>query len=79
MLIVVSLLSTFILLLMYKWGIIEWVQMHGNKFFSNMFNCQFCLSFWVSVILSVIAYFFTENYLTLGIPFLATPIIRKLL
>ena len=47
--IVVALIAAFVLTLLRKWGVIEWVQIHGNDFFSKMFNCDFCLSWWTCV------------------------------
>lgn len=74
----VSLFTSFILSLLQKWGVIEWVQVHGNKLFSEMFRCNFCLSFWISLIISVIIVLLTGNVLLLFIPFCSTPITKNL-
>jgi len=81
----VALIATFLLLLMGKWGTIEWVQVHGSKLFSDMFSCQFCLSFWISILITfllLIFITFTNGNISpfyVFIPICATTLIRKLL
>lgn len=77
--IVVALIAAFVLTLLRKWGVIEWVQIHGNDFFSNMFNCDFCLSWWTCVLICFFALIFTGNPAFLGVPFCSTMITRVLL
>lgn len=77
--IVVALIAAFVLTLLRKWGVIEWVQIHGNYFFSKMFNCDFCLSWWACVLICFFALIFTGNPAFLGVPFCSTMITRVLL
>ena len=77
--VLVALLAPFLLALAYKWGGIEWVQVHGNAFFSRMFNCNFCLSWWTGVALSVLLALVLWDAHCLLIPFVSTSITRKLL
>lgn len=77
--IVVALIAAFVLTLLRKWGVIEWVQIHGNNFFSKMFNCDFCLSWWMCVLICFFALIFTGNPAFLGVPFCSTMITRILL
>lgn len=77
--IVVALLAAFLLTLLRKWGVIEWVQVHGNEFFAKMFNCDFCLSWWTCVLISLIAFVLTGNTVFLGVPFCSTMITWGLL
>ena len=80
MILIISLLSSFIILLLGKLGIREWVQVHGLKIFSDMFSCDFCLSFWISLGISVIIFIFGDsNLLVFFYSILSTPLIRKLL
>ncbi len=44
-----ALLSAFFMLLGYKLGVVEWVQIHAPKIISSLFSCAFCLSFWVNL------------------------------
>ena len=75
----VALLAAFAFCLMYKTKIIEWVQVHGNDFFAKMFNCQFCLSFWINGILSLGAFLIFWDWTFLLVPFFAATLTRKLI
>ena len=52
-LIMVALIAAFGVLLMKKWGIAEYFQVHGNRFFSQLFSCDLCMSFWTCLVLSL--------------------------
>lgn len=77
--VVVALVAAFGLTLLRKWGVVEWVQVHGNDFFNKMFRCDFCLSWWASVVLSVFFAICSGNPWLLLVPFCSTMITRKLL
>lgn len=77
--VLVALLAAFVLTLLRKWGVVEWVQVHGNDFFAKMFNCDFCLSWWAGVVLSGLMYVVTGDPMFLGVPFCSTIITRNLL
>ena len=76
---VMASLSAFLLLLLVKWKVIEWMQVHGNDFLSKMANCDFCLSWWVNVVLSVILFAVTLDVTVLAVPFVSTMLTRKLI
>ncbi len=76
---IVATLAAFILSLLKKWGVIEYVQVHGNDFFSKMFNCNFCLSWWIGVYLSIMFAICIGNPLLLLVPFCSTTITRILI
>lgn len=77
--ILIALASAFVLTLAYKWGVIEWMQVHGDKIISQMANCDFCLSFWSNVIVCMVVMFFVDD-VTVGLaPVFSTMITRKLL
>lgn len=77
--ILIALASAFVLTLAYKWGVIEWMQVHGDKIISQMANCDFCLSFWSNVIVCMVVMFFVDD-VTVGLaPLFSTMITRKLL
>lgn len=79
-LILLGLSATFIILLITKWGIREKVQIYGPKLISDMFNCDFCLSFWICFVLSVILFTFVDrDWIVLFYPIFASPIVRKML
>ena len=77
--VLVALLAAFMVLLAYKWGVVEYLQVHGNEFISKMAHCEFCLSWWCCVFLSVVIIHHTGNFYLLLVPFMATPITRRLL
>lgn len=77
--IVVALYAAFVLALLRKWGVIEWVQVHGNDLFAKMFCCDFCLSWWACVLIYAILLATTGEHIYLGIPFCSTMITRLLL
>lgn len=77
--VVVALWVCFLLLLAYKLGIIEWLQVHGGDVVSKLASCDFCMSWWLSVLLTLILFCFLGNSLLVVVPFLATPIARRLL
>lgn len=76
---IVATVAAFLLSLLKKWGVIEYVQVHGNEFFAKMFNCDFCLSFWAGLALSILFVFITGNPALLLVPFCSTMITRYLL
>lgn len=75
----VAMVAAFAIQLADKWGVLERVQVHGSRFFSKMFGCYFCLSWWAGVALSVIAAILAGVWLYLLVPFVSTPITRKML
>lgn len=76
MTLIVALITAFLLLAAYKMGIVEYLQVHGNKLVSEMVHCDFCMCWWLSVAVSVVFLVVTMDFLCLGIPFLSTPLAR---
>jgi hypothetical protein len=77
--IVAALLAAFIILLLKKVKIVEYFQIHGSKLISDLFGCNFCLSFWTSFLICSIMALLTWNYQYMFIPFFSTPIIRLMI
>lgn len=77
--VITAFVATFFLLLAYKWGAIEWLQVHGNNFVSQLANCTFCLSWWVCLAVSMIFIVESRDWSLLIVPVVATPITRKML
>lgn len=76
---VVALLAAFLLGLAVKWHWLEWLQVHApNAFFEQLFNCKFCCSWWVCVVLSLTLCVATGQLALLVVPFCATVIAREL-
>lgn len=75
----IALAAAFIILLIGKLGIRNEVIARAPKLISQMFECDFCLSFWTSLILAMILAIFFQEISILFIPLLSTPITRILL
>ena len=73
---VVATVAAFLLNLLKKWKILEYVQVHGNDFFVKMFSCDFCLSWWLGVALSFFISVYTGKPALLLVPFCSTVITR---
>jgi hypothetical protein len=73
-------LAAWLLILAKKWRILDWLQRHSpNDFFHELFTCDFCLSWWCSVIIVCVAAAVTGDALLLVVPFFSTMISRRLL
>ena len=71
--------AAFFLGLANKWGWIEWLQVHApNQFFNKLFNCKFCCSWWMSVLISLILCIATGHWYLIFIPVCSTPLTKEL-
>lgn len=77
--IIIALTAAFVLLLLKKTGVINWLQLHGNDIIHELASCDFCLSFWICLLLSAIASVIRSNYEYLIFAILSTPITRLLI
>lgn len=75
----VALAAAFFLGLAVKWGWLEWLQVHApSEFFSKLFNCKFCCSFWMGVLICVTLFVITGKAMVLLAPVCTTVITRDL-
>ena len=54
---IIACIAAFIVTLLHKWGAVEYMQVHADDFpevVNKLFECDFCLSWWVSVIISIV-------------------------
>jgi hypothetical protein len=77
--IIIALSSAFILLLLRKVGAVEWLQLHGNDFIHELASCEFCLSWWICLFISLVRAFCTGDWVVILFAALAAPVTRKLL
>lgn len=71
--------AAFVLSLMEKWHILEWLQVHApNEFLHELVSCKFCLSWWVCVLISLILLIGSGQWFLLAVPVCATLITREL-
>ena len=78
-LIYIALAAAFVILLIGKLGIRDNIIAKAPKLISQLFDCDFCLSFWTALILAVILAIFFREMNILFIPIISTPITRILI
>ena len=76
--IIIALAAAFVVLLVKKWGMAEWMQVHGDRFTSQLFSCDLCMSFWAAALLMFVALFFMDEAWLLLVPVFTTPITRMM-
>lgn len=77
--VVIACVATFLVILLDKFGVTEYMQVHGNDFFSQLARCSFCLCWWVSVVITVVVIIATGDASIALSPFVSTIIARHLL
>lgn len=76
---ILTCISAFIILFIARIGLRDYIILRAPKLISELFNCDFCLCFWINVILAaILAVLFMEINIIL-IPIISTPITRFLL
>lgn len=75
----IACVAAFLIILAKKQGYVEWVQVHGNDLFAKMFSCDFCLSFWTCLSISVVWFILTGDTRAYLAPVVCAPITRFLL
>ena len=75
----VSCVVAFLLLLAHKVGLVETLQVHGSKLISELVHCDFCMSFWLSVFVTLAVVFITGDWWLVVVPLISTPIARRLI
>ena len=78
-LIYIALAAAFVILLIGKLGIRDNIIAKAPKLISQLFDCDFCLSFWTSLILAIILAIIFNEMSIIFIPIMSTPITRILL
>ena len=76
--IIVALAAAFVVLLVKKWGIAEWMQIHGDAFTSKLFSCDLCMGFWANFLITMAVMCVTDDASLIVTPIMATPITRML-
>lgn len=73
-----SLAASFVLLLLTRLGMVEWLQVHGCGLLSELARCGFCLSFWTNMAVFAAVSAYTGDWLLLSAAPLATPLTRMM-
>lgn len=76
---VIGCVAAFFITLAKKWGIVEQMQVRGNDLISEMAHCDFCLSWWACVVLTIVYVFVTGEVDMVYIPFIGTMVSRFLI
>lgn len=71
-------LTSWVVILLKKWGVIEWVQVHGNAFFCKLVSCDYCLNFHCAWMLMLVVAVVTGEWFLMLVPFFSTTIGRLL-
>ena len=71
-------LTSWVVVLLRKLGILEVLQVRGNKFISKLASCDYCLSFWLGWVVVIPAALITGECFLLAVPFFSTTISRFL-
>lgn len=79
LIVLVALSAAFIILLLKKLGFVEWMQVHGDKITSQLFGCDFCMSFWTAMLLCAVICAFNDDARMMIVPLFSTPLTRYLL
>lgn len=87
----VAFMAAFVVGLLRKWGVIERLQVFGDMWVKKVFpaynrsfmyqlaGCNFCLSFWVSFVVSMVFAIAFGDPLFLATPLFAAPVCRILI
>lgn len=78
-LIYISSSAAFAILFAERLGIRDKIVAEAPKLISQLFECDFCLSFWTSLILAIILAIIFNEMSIIFIPIMSTPITRILL
>lgn len=74
--IIIALIACWVILFITKTGAREYIQVHAPKLISQMFSCDFCLSWWLCLLLAICFSIGTGNPIIILCAFCATPITR---
>lgn len=78
--IMISLFTTFSILFIGKIGLRDMIiERSPILLVSKLFGCDFCLSFWASMLFSIVCVCLTNDLAFMVVPFFSAPIIRFLL
>lgn len=77
--VIVALAAAFLIGLLTKLGAVEYVQVHGDRILSQMFSCDFCLSFWACTVMMIYAACITDTFWLVFCGAFSCPITRSLI
>lgn len=75
----IACIASFIILFISKVNLRNFIIARAPKIISELFSCDFCLCFWISLILAIILAIIFNNINIIITPIISTPIARFLL
>jgi len=75
----VALISSFIIDILIIKKIAQKLQNHKIRIISKLFECHFCMSFWMSVVLSIVACVLLGSCVYLFVPLFSTNLSKILI
>lgn len=75
----ISLLAAFIILLISKIGLRDYLINNTKGLLQQLLECDFCLGFWIAVCISILAAIILKDHYIVFVPFFSSPITRFLL
>lgn len=77
--ILIALVAAWMILFLIKIRVIEYIQIHACELLAKMASCEFCLSWWLCVVIAIITAIVNNDFYIIFYAVPATPICRKLL
>jgi len=68
--------ASYALVLLAKWGVVEWLQVHGCRVVAEMASCGFCMSWWACVLFCGVGWLMTGSVAWAPAAFVATMVCR---
>ena len=75
----IACIASFIILFISKVNLRNFIIVRAPKIISKLFSCDFCLCFWISLILAIILAIIFNNINIIITPIISTPVARFLL
>lgn len=70
--------TSWVVVLLRKWGVLGWLQAHGNDFVSELAGCSYCQNWWLAWLTVAVVVLLTGEWVLLAVPFFSTTIGRLL-
>lgn len=76
---IVAAIVVFVAVMLDKFGLFEFLQYKGPRLLSKWAQCQFCITFWLSLPLCIAGYFINPDIAWTGVPIVVSVIGRSIL
>ena len=77
--VIYSTLAASLFLILTKYRVIEYAQLHTKSLLNKLFNCTFCICFWLNLFICLIGLTFGAGYITLLAPFASASLTRAII